>query len=101
VSMLRDNLLTTPELQQLGAKHYRFYNWLQAIQSDLESLPDIINEGDLLEVGGNKQFPSLPANKIGLLFLSSGTYEAAVVGGFDKWRRLYDGTTFDPSTNIP
>ncbi len=96
-----NNALVTEELSQLAGNQYRFFNWLQAIQTDLISLPNVINEGDLLEVAGNKVFPSLPQSKIGLLFLSSGTYEAAVIGGFDKWRRLYDGTVFDPSTNIP
>lgn len=95
------NSLSTSGLNELSSFNQRFYNWFEAVQADLLRIPNLINESDLLEVGGSKQFPLLPADKIGLLFLSSGTYEAAVVGGLDKWRRLYDGTTFDPSTNIP
>lgn len=94
------NSLSTAELQQYG-NAVRFFNWLQAVQSDLNRLPSVYNQSDCKEVVGNKTFPPIPASKIGLLFLDSGTYEAAVVGGSDKWRRLYDGTTFDPATAIP
>lgn len=94
------NSLSTAELQEYG-KAFRFFNWLQAVQDDLSKIPTIYNASDCKEVGGNKTFPPLPTNKTGLLFLSSGTYEAAVVASADKWRRLYDGATFDPTANIP
>ncbi len=95
------NALSTLELNQLGQNEYRFFQWLQAVQDDLTTIPSMSTEGSLVEVGGNKVFPQLPTGKIGLLFLSTGTYEAVVIGGNDKWRRLYDGTTYDPATAIP
>lgn len=94
------NGLSTAEIQDF-TKAFRLFNWMQAVQDDLTKLPTVYNIADCKEVAGNKTFPPLPSNKIGLLFLSSGTYEAVVIGGFDKWRRLYDGTTYDPATNIP
>jgi len=94
------NALSTDELNTFGGA-YRFFNWLQSIQDDLKSIPTVYRVTDCREVSGVRIFPSLPANKIGLLFLDSGTYEAAVVGGVDKWRRLYDGTTFDTGANLP
>ncbi len=80
---------------------FQFVVFLNALQQDNQKLPSAFTIEDCREVGGNKTFPPLPEAKIGMLFLSSGTYEAAVVGGLDKWRRLYDGTTYDPSSNIP
>lgn len=76
----------------------RFFNWLESIQSDIVKIPNILSQSDLVS---GTDFPSLPPDKVGLLFLSSGTYEAAIIGGIDKWRRLYDGTTFDPATAAP
>lgn len=80
---------------------WSFIFWLKALQDDNLKLPSVYNIADCKIVSGNATFPPLPTEKIGLLFLTSGTYEAAVVGGLDKWRRLYDGTTFDPAANIP
>jgi hypothetical protein len=76
----------------------RFFNWLESIQSDLIKMPNILRQADLV---GGLNFPELPPDKVGLLFLSSGTYEAVIIGGIDKWRRLYDGTTYDPATAAP
>ncbi len=76
----------------------RFFNWLESIQSDLIKIPSMLRQVDLV---GGVDFPELPIDKVGLLFLSSGTYEAVIIGGIDKWRRLYDGTTFDPATAAP
>jgi len=70
---------------------------LAAIQRDLLKVPFILDETDI--VGGN--FPALPESKKAWLYLDTGTYEAVVIGGNDKWRRLYDGTTYDPATAIP
>lgn len=70
---------------------------LIAIQNDLIKIPFILDETDI--VGGN--FPVLPESKKAWLYLDTGTYEAVVIGGNDKWRRLYDGTTYDPATPIP
>lgn len=75
-----------------------FWRWLLAMQDDNQKIPNIFGQSDLV---GGVNFPSLPPDKVGLLFLSSGTYEAAIIGGIDKWRRLYDGTTFDPATAAP
>ena len=91
--------LVTSEIPSLET--WSFIFWLKALQDDNLKLPTVYNISDCKVVGGNPTFPPLPNEKIGLMFLSSGTYEAVVVGGVDKWRRLYDGTTFDPSTNIP
>lgn len=80
---------------------FQFVVFLNALQQDNQKLPSAFTIEDCREVGASKVFPPIPEAKIGLLFLPSGTYEAAVVGGVDKWRRLYDGTTFDPSTALP
>jgi len=105
------NSLTTDELNKVAEiisnssastiDLFRFFNWLQSIQNDLNKIPSVLNENDSIEVGGSKVFPPLPLDKLGLLFLSSGVYEATVIGGVDKWRRLYDGASFDPAAVLP
>lgn len=85
----------------LGDDTWSFVFWLIAMQNDLLKIPTIFDLTDCKEVGGSPTFPPLPERKTGLLFLDSGTYEAAVIGGADKWRRLYDGTTYDPAAAIP
>lgn len=94
---IENNALTTEELSRLGDNVMRFFNFLEAIQSDVTKIPFILNESDI--VGGN--FPALPESKKAWLYLDTGTYEAVVIGGNDKWRRLYDGATYDPATAIP
>lgn len=108
---IKRNSLTTDELNRVAEiisdssantiDLFRFFNWLQSIQDDLNKIPSVLNETDSIESGGNQVFPPLPLDKLGLLFLSSGTYEATVIGGADKWRRLYDGTAFDPASILP
>ena len=98
---LSSNSLSTEELSNVLGDSIRAFLFVQALQADNLQMPAVYLQKDCKVVGGNPTFPPLPSDKIGLMFLSSGTYEAAVVGGADKWRRLYDGTTFDPSTNIP
>lgn len=94
---IENNALTTEELSRLGDNVMRFFNFLEAIQSDVTKIPFIFDQSDI--VGGN--FPALPESKKAWLYLDTGTYEAVVIGGADKWRRLYDGTTYDPATAIP
>lgn len=104
---INTNSLTTDELSAFaktidkGTANpndlFRFFNWLQAIQNDLNSIPSVYTIKDVK--AGN--FPPLPVDKVGLLFLTSGTYEAAVVASVDKWRRMYDGATYDIGTAIP
>ena len=77
------------ELYKGGA--VQFYQWLQAMQDDMQSLPSVS-----ALVGGN--FPSTPASGIGLLFLTSGTYEVA---GVNSWRRLYDAALFATGVAAP
>lgn len=101
---VRDNELDLQEVAQSlngGGINDRLAFLIKAIQDDNLKFPVVYNIADCRVVGGNATFPALPSEKIGLLFLTSGMYEAAVVGGADKWRRLYDGTTFDPAANIP
>lgn len=99
-----NNALSTSDLGRVSqaisdnSGSARFFNWMESIQSDLTRIPSILRQSDLV---GGVNFPDLPPDKVGLLFLSSGTYEAAIIGGVDKWRRLYDGTTFDPATAAP
>ena len=96
------NLLPSSELDAIskvaGSNSMGFWRWMVAMQDDNQKLPDILRQSDLV---GGVNFPALPSGKVGLLFLSSGTYEAVIIGGIDKWRRLYDGTTFDPATAAP
>jgi len=94
---IENNALTTEELSRLGNNVMRFFNFLEAIQSDVTKIPFIFDQSDV--VGGN--FPLLPESKKAWLYLDTGTYEAVVIGGNDKWRRLYDGTTYDPATPTP
>ena len=68
-----------------------YWQWLQAMQDDMQSLPSVS-----ALVGGN--FPSTPASGIGLLFLTSGTYEVA---GVNSWRRLYDAALFATGVAAP
>lgn len=97
---IRSNSLSTDEIQEI-TNAFRFFNWMQAVQDDLTKIPVVYNVSDCREVGGAKVFPPLPSDKSGLLFLDSGMYEAVVIASVDKWRRLYDGTQYDPATNIP
>ena len=96
------NLLTSSEFDAISkiveSNSTDFWRWLLAMQDDNQKVPDILRQSDL---AGGVNFPELPTGKVGLLFLSSGTYEAVIIGGIDKWRRLYDGTTFDPATAAP
>jgi len=101
---VRLNSLTTDELNNLSQGNSRVFSFLESIQFDLERVPPVVLEEELKIVGGNKVFPSLPTQngvKRGTLYLSTGQYEAVVIGGNDKWRRLYDGTTYDPAATIP
>jgi len=98
---LSKNSLSTEELSQIFKGNTRGFLFVSSLQEDNLQTPSFYLQKDCKEVGGNATFPPLPPEKLGLLFLSSGTYEATVIGGADKWRRLYDGTTFDPATNIP
>jgi hypothetical protein len=69
----------------------QFYQWLQAMQKDMQSLPSVS-----ALINGN--FPSTPNSGIGLLFLTSGTYEVA---GVNSWRRLYDAALFATGAVAP
>ena len=68
-----------------------YWQWLIAMQADMISLPNVS-----ALVNGN--FPSTPASGIGLLFLTSGTYEVA---GVNSWRRLYDAALFATGAVAP
>lgn len=89
------NLLDTADFQGISELYpqnaVRFYLWLQAMQDDMKSLPSV-----LTLVSGN--FPSTPAEGIGFLFLTSGTYEVAST---NSWRRLYDGALFATGVAAP
>lgn len=73
----------------------RFFNWLESIQSDIVKIPNILSQSDLIS---GTDFPSTPDSGVGLLFLSSGTYEVASAG---NWRRLYDASIFASGTPAP
>lgn len=98
---LNSNSLTTEEITSIFGSNIRAFLFIQSIQADNLQMPVVYLEKDCKEVGGFKTFPPLPEAKIGMLFLPSGTYEAALVGGVDKWRRLYDGATYDPAAALP
>ena len=89
------NSLSTAELNRIGELYQggavQFYQWLQAMQADMISLPSVS-----ALVDGN--FPSTPASGIGLLFLTSGTYEVASV---NSWRRLYDNIKYNTGDPAP
>jgi hypothetical protein len=89
------NTLGTTDLNRIGELYQggavQFYQWLQAMQADMVSLPNVSTL-----VNGN--FPSTPASGIGLLFLTSGTYEVAAV---NSWRRLYDAALFATGAVAP
>lgn len=72
-----------------------FFNWLESIQSDLIKIPSMLRQVDLV---GGVDFPVTPSGGIGLLFLTSGTYEVA---GTNSWRRLYDGALFASGVAAP
>lgn len=104
---IQQNSLTTDEISAFAQvidkgtlnpnDLFRFFNWLQSIQNDLQSIPVVYTAKDVR----SGKFPTLPADKVGLLFVSSGTYEATIIATTDKWRRLYDGTAFDVGAAIP
>jgi len=104
---IKQSAITQTQIDQFVSENssnvdlWAYVFWFKSMQDDLLKIPSIYDLTDCKLVSGNATFPPLPPEKLGLLFLSSGTYEATVIGGADKWRRLYDGTTFDPATNIP
>jgi hypothetical protein len=89
------NLLDTTAFDSIARgcpeEYIGFFQWLQAMQKDMQSLPSV---SALL----NGNFPSTPESGIGLLFLTSGTYEVA---GTNSWRRLYDGALFATGVVAP
>jgi hypothetical protein len=104
---IQQNALTTDEINAIARSIdkgtvnpndlFRIFNWLQSIQNDLQSGPVSYTLRDVKS--GN--FPSLPPEKVAFLYLESATYEGTVIAGVDKWRRLYDGATFDIGAAIP
>ena len=92
---INSNLLDTASFNAIANAHpveaIRIYQWLQAMQDDMQSLPSVLSL-----VSGN--FPSTPESGIGLLFLTSGTYEVA---SLNSWRRLYDAALFATGVAAP